>query len=219
QADGKESIPLYTVSFSDTEFIAVTAYQNEEITALKIKYNPFAKAFQDAKDRTDRDQNEDTQFLDQNFTSCFPMLSPSVYSPHHFNFVTNPSSSCMHRFIDRKRLSNYRSTPYTFGTGHHHPHRTSNSFIDPSTFYSNSPFHHHDTYSNGQSGVNSMPWLAPYSYQQQSHSSPSSSETYSSDVSTSNSSQVIRNITVEQMGHNRFDKMHNHTGINTFLRS
>ncbi|XP_026217482.1 T-box transcription factor TBX19-like isoform X2 [Anabas testudineus] len=40
------------VSFKETQFIAVTAYQNEEITALKIKYNPFAKAFLDAKERT-----------------------------------------------------------------------------------------------------------------------------------------------------------------------
>ncbi|XP_061897792.1 T-box transcription factor TBX19 isoform X3 [Entelurus aequoreus] len=39
------------VSFQETQFIAVTAYQNEEITALKIKYNPFAKAFLDAKHR------------------------------------------------------------------------------------------------------------------------------------------------------------------------
>ncbi|KAL4656874.1 T-box transcription factor TBX19-like [Arapaima gigas] len=39
------------ISFTDTQFIAVTAYQNEEITALKIKYNPFAKAFLDAKER------------------------------------------------------------------------------------------------------------------------------------------------------------------------
>jgi hypothetical protein len=29
----------------------VTAYQNEEVTSLKIKYNPFAKAFLDAKER------------------------------------------------------------------------------------------------------------------------------------------------------------------------
>ncbi|XP_075450888.1 T-box transcription factor T isoform X3 [Ascaphus truei] len=40
-------------SFPETQFIAVTAYQNEEITALKIKHNPFAKAFLDAKERTD----------------------------------------------------------------------------------------------------------------------------------------------------------------------
>uniref|UniRef100_A0A8D2ZCL5 T-box domain-containing protein n=1 Tax=Scophthalmus maximus TaxID=52904 RepID=A0A8D2ZCL5_SCOMX len=41
------------VSFKETQFIAVTAYQNEEITALKIRYNPFAKAFLDAKERYD----------------------------------------------------------------------------------------------------------------------------------------------------------------------
>ncbi|XP_048459021.1 T-box transcription factor TBX19-like [Rhincodon typus] len=38
-------------SFPETQFIAVTAYQNEEVTALKIKNNPFAKAFLDAKER------------------------------------------------------------------------------------------------------------------------------------------------------------------------
>uniref|UniRef100_A0A8C5MLC5 T-box domain-containing protein n=1 Tax=Leptobrachium leishanense TaxID=445787 RepID=A0A8C5MLC5_9ANUR len=40
-------------SFPETQFIAVTAYQNEEITALKIKHNPFAKAFLDAKESQD----------------------------------------------------------------------------------------------------------------------------------------------------------------------
>ena len=29
--------------FAETQFIAVTAYQNEDVTGLKIKYNPFAK--------------------------------------------------------------------------------------------------------------------------------------------------------------------------------
>lgn len=40
-----------TYEFPETQFIAVTAYQNEEVTSLKIKYNPFAKAFLDAKVR------------------------------------------------------------------------------------------------------------------------------------------------------------------------
>ena len=31
--------------FPDTEFIAVTAYQNEAITQLKIDHNPFARGF------------------------------------------------------------------------------------------------------------------------------------------------------------------------------
>ncbi|ESN98407.1 hypothetical protein HELRODRAFT_84628 [Helobdella robusta] len=34
-------------TFGETSFIAVTAYQNEEITNLKVKYNPFAKGFQE----------------------------------------------------------------------------------------------------------------------------------------------------------------------------
>ncbi|XP_066959619.1 T-box transcription factor T-A-like isoform X1 [Macrobrachium rosenbergii] len=38
-------------SFSQCQFIAVTAYQNEEITCLKIRHNPFAKAFQDSNER------------------------------------------------------------------------------------------------------------------------------------------------------------------------
>ncbi|TRZ18866.1 hypothetical protein HGM15179_008290 [Zosterops borbonicus] len=45
-------------SFPETQFIAVTAYQNEEITALKIKYNPFAKAFLDAKESLASDESQ-----------------------------------------------------------------------------------------------------------------------------------------------------------------
>nr|XP_057907246.1 T-box transcription factor TBX19 isoform X2 [Doryrhamphus excisus] len=48
---GSQHRLVSNVSFVETQFIAVTAYQNDEITALKIKYNPFAKAFLDAKDR------------------------------------------------------------------------------------------------------------------------------------------------------------------------
>lgn len=42
--DGPEVV---TFSFSQTEFFAVTAYQNLSITQLKIDYNPFAKGFRD----------------------------------------------------------------------------------------------------------------------------------------------------------------------------
>jgi hypothetical protein len=33
--------------FPETTFVAVTAYQNEEVTQLKITNNPFAKAFRE----------------------------------------------------------------------------------------------------------------------------------------------------------------------------
>ncbi|KAI1721204.1 t-box domain-containing protein [Ditylenchus destructor] len=36
-----------TFIFKETEFIAVTAYQNERVTQLKIDHNPFAKGFRD----------------------------------------------------------------------------------------------------------------------------------------------------------------------------
>ena len=47
---GEEKLPAKTVlqlDFPETSFIAVTAYQNEEVTQLKITNNPFAKAFRD----------------------------------------------------------------------------------------------------------------------------------------------------------------------------
>uniref|UniRef100_A0AC35UEC1 T-box domain-containing protein n=1 Tax=Rhabditophanes sp. KR3021 TaxID=114890 RepID=A0AC35UEC1_9BILA len=37
-----------TFIFKETEFIAVTAYQNDKVTQLKIDHNPFAKGFRDA---------------------------------------------------------------------------------------------------------------------------------------------------------------------------
>ncbi|XP_043112033.1 T-box transcription factor T isoform X2 [Puntigrus tetrazona] len=77
---------ITTHSFSETQFIAVTAYQNEEITALKIKYNPFAKAFLDAKERSDhKDVIEDVSESQQSgysqpgysdSSNCLSMLPP-----------------------------------------------------------------------------------------------------------------------------------------------
>lgn len=36
-----------TFNFTETQFLAVTAYQNEKITQLKIDHNPFAKGFRE----------------------------------------------------------------------------------------------------------------------------------------------------------------------------
>ena len=50
-AGSEASQQSWTFPFPATQFVAVTAYQNEDVTALKIKHNPFAKAFLDAKER------------------------------------------------------------------------------------------------------------------------------------------------------------------------
>ncbi len=50
QTDDIRKVPwceARTFCFKETEFIAVTAYQNEKITQLKIDHNPFAKGFRD----------------------------------------------------------------------------------------------------------------------------------------------------------------------------
>lgn len=41
--------PVKTFVFEETQFTAVTAYQNQQITRLKIESNPFAKGFRDAR--------------------------------------------------------------------------------------------------------------------------------------------------------------------------
>nr|KAF6420295.1 eomesodermin [Molossus molossus] len=52
--DLNEPSKTQTFTFSETQFIAVTAYQNTDITQLKIDHNPFAKGFRDNYDSTKR---------------------------------------------------------------------------------------------------------------------------------------------------------------------
>ncbi|XP_074842231.1 eomesodermin homolog isoform X2 [Carettochelys insculpta] len=48
--DLNDSSKTQTFIFPETQFIAVTAYQNTDITQLKIDHNPFAKGFRDNYD-------------------------------------------------------------------------------------------------------------------------------------------------------------------------
>ncbi|KAL7983453.1 hypothetical protein Chor_000329 [Crotalus horridus] len=84
-------------SFPETQFIAVTAYQNEEITALKIKYNPFAKAFLDAKERNHSKDAPDIVSESQHMTYSHLNLTENAnsdfqVSPGHEGWPTGPSS-------------------------------------------------------------------------------------------------------------------------------
>ncbi|KAM4544781.1 T-box transcription factor TBX2b-like [Odontesthes bonariensis] len=57
-----------TYVFPETEFIAVTAYQNEKITQLKIDNNPFAKGFRDTGNgkRENRSKQMNVSLLQEN---------------------------------------------------------------------------------------------------------------------------------------------------------
>jgi T-box protein 20 len=48
-----EDFEYKTFIFPETSFIAVTAYQNQLITKLKIDSNPFAKGFRDSSRLSD----------------------------------------------------------------------------------------------------------------------------------------------------------------------
>ena len=76
---------VWTYPFPSTQFVAVTAYQNEDVTALKIRHNPFAKAFLDAKER------------------------PGAQSP-----ASTPANNCLPNwYINSRNLGRARYTPYT----------------------------------------------------------------------------------------------------------
>ena len=41
----RSQVAIFTKDLPECTFIGVTAYQNEDVTLLKIENNPFAKAF------------------------------------------------------------------------------------------------------------------------------------------------------------------------------
>lgn len=94
---------VVTYPFPETQFIAVTAYQNEEVTSLKIKYNPFAKAFLDAKERPD------STYARENQTYGW-FLPHTSYSAPQSTF----SSSDRYQYASSSsQMRSNRVTPYT----------------------------------------------------------------------------------------------------------
>ena len=57
-----------TVTFTETKFLGVTAYQNERITQLKIDNNPFAKGFRENGHLRTKRKSEDQQPLNSTGT-------------------------------------------------------------------------------------------------------------------------------------------------------
>lgn len=104
-----EQQTVMTHSFSETQFVAVTAYQNEEITSLKIKFNPFAKAFLDAKER--QDHKDVSEQVPETQSSCPPYgwLCPSGLYPTHASHHHRLHTATCERFA----LRNHRTGPYS----------------------------------------------------------------------------------------------------------
>ncbi|XP_057665947.1 T-box transcription factor T [Diorhabda carinulata] len=109
---GTEPRRVITFPFPETQFIAVTAYQNEEVTSLKIKYNPFAKAFLDAKERPDN------LYSQREFSNNYGQ-QPTQYSqygswflPHQPIYASGTQMSPC-QFRSSPTLKRQKSAPYT----------------------------------------------------------------------------------------------------------
>lgn len=100
-----------TFAFPETSFTAVTAYQNQLITRLKIDSNPFAKGFRDSSRLTDFERERVENLLHDKTTvasyhqstqKCYPFpgaaASTFPFKPYASTYIeglhcTNPASS------------------------------------------------------------------------------------------------------------------------------
>ncbi|KAG8180682.1 hypothetical protein JTE90_006738 [Oedothorax gibbosus] len=104
-----------TYVFKETEFIAVTAYQNEKITRLKIDNNPFAKGFRDSgaarKDKSRQTSmfgNNRGEYQEESLTA-----SPTENG-------RDPEDSSDNENVDVDTPDNDDHDPHTLVNGHHH---------------------------------------------------------------------------------------------------
>uniref|UniRef100_A0A8D0B4B6 T-box transcription factor TBX21 n=1 Tax=Salvator merianae TaxID=96440 RepID=A0A8D0B4B6_SALMN len=94
------SICTQTFSFPETQFIAVTAYQNADITQLKIDHNPFAKGFRDNFDSMyTATEGDRTTPSPPAAPSCQQLLAGSCFPP----FLHEPYTLSQSRFYNRER--------------------------------------------------------------------------------------------------------------------
>ncbi|XP_058977338.1 T-box protein H15-like isoform X3 [Musca domestica] len=101
-----------TFVFPETVFTAVTAYQNQLITKLKIDSNPFAKGFRDSSRLTDFDRDPmDSYLFEQHFRSplrFFPDPLMQQMSPQD-------ADAASMAFLEKARqhLQMFGRSPYT----------------------------------------------------------------------------------------------------------
>uniref|UniRef100_A0A8R1EDG6 T-box domain-containing protein n=1 Tax=Caenorhabditis japonica TaxID=281687 RepID=A0A8R1EDG6_CAEJA len=84
-----------TFTFPETQFMAVTAYQNQLITKLKIEKNPFAKGFRDptgrSPDEMERSSGDMSPHLFSNFYHSSPLQQAMFQQCFSKTMQLNPS--------------------------------------------------------------------------------------------------------------------------------
>ncbi|KAG5885375.1 hypothetical protein JTB14_023762 [Gonioctena quinquepunctata] len=155
---GTEPRRVLTFPFPETQFIAVTAYQNEEVTSLKIKYNPFAKAFLDAKERPDN------LYSQREFSGSYGNQQTqysqygSWFLPHQPMYASAQMSPC--QFRSSPTLKRQKSAPYTV-------QRQKSASVSPPPHVYNPPDHIQQQPLYSSSGPTYTSWPAMASMQTQ----------------------------------------------------
>ncbi|KAE8587171.1 hypothetical protein XENTR_v10021880 [Xenopus tropicalis] len=127
---------VHTFTFPQTEFIAVTAYQNFQITQLKIDCNPFAKGFREgamtgkpvkeAKSKNSDQENDSQGPQPHNDSESILRLRELFRAPENSDGETDPEAfNAEHDFFNCKdsRLSN-PDTPRIQSDGLNSPAQT-----------------------------------------------------------------------------------------------
>nr|XP_056717433.1 T-box brain protein 1 isoform X2 [Euleptes europaea] len=128
---------VQTFTFPETQFIAVTAYQNTDITQLKIDHNPFAKGFRDNYDTYQADEDSVDWILGSKpgsdplplwisriYTGCdMDRLTPSPSDSPRSQIVPGAryAMAAAGSFLQDQFVSNYAKSR-GFHHPHHHPH-------------------------------------------------------------------------------------------------
>ncbi|CAF0914103.1 unnamed protein product [Brachionus calyciflorus] len=109
-----EAFEYKTFVFPETSFIAVTAYQNQLITKLKIDSNPFAKGFRDSSRLSDLERESIEQLIKDNSNSSNPQNPiSSNFNPNvneYQSYAHNSSSNGMKMFNDISSMASLIAT-------------------------------------------------------------------------------------------------------------
>ncbi|KAI5705386.1 hypothetical protein M8J75_014438 [Diaphorina citri] len=101
-----------TYVFPESVFTAVTAYQNQLITKLKIDSNPFAKGFRDSSRLTDFDRDPmEMMLMEQHFLRT-PLRMYSEMDSENNNASNFFTAAMMEKARVQLQLWNSRNQPY-----------------------------------------------------------------------------------------------------------
>lgn len=126
--------PSRSFIFPETQFIAVTAYQNEKITKLKIDHNPFAKGFretgQSKRKRIDSKEIDEERNIKQGKVEELSPIRVDDDRSSPESFLGSP------RLVESESEQTVKPAP---SPSHTHP-CTYSSFTAPSSFHTQASY-------------------------------------------------------------------------------